>query len=51
MIYSVLFRIRNTERVTFVFVVQDVARVWPGTKMPGQMGNQSRTAYGLKVSL
>ncbi|KAH0503508.1 39S ribosomal protein L3, mitochondrial, partial [Microtus ochrogaster] len=27
----------------------DVARVWPGTKMPGQMGNQSRTVYGLKV--
>uniref|UniRef100_A0A9L0SX72 Large ribosomal subunit protein uL3m n=1 Tax=Equus caballus TaxID=9796 RepID=A0A9L0SX72_HORSE len=27
----------------------DVARVWPGTKMPGQMGNIDRTAYGLKV--
>nr|XP_035928733.1 39S ribosomal protein L3, mitochondrial-like isoform X1 [Halichoerus grypus] len=27
----------------------DVARVWPGTKMPGQMGNKDRTAYGLKV--
>ncbi|EGW05653.1 Copine-4, partial [Cricetulus griseus] len=27
----------------------DVARVRPGTKMPGRMGNQSRTVYGLKV--
>ncbi|GAB1294604.1 39S ribosomal protein L3, mitochondrial [Apodemus speciosus] len=27
----------------------DIARVWPGTKMPGQMGNQNRTVYGLKV--
>lgn len=27
----------------------DVARVWPGTKMPGQMGNVDRTSYGLKV--
>ncbi|KAM9187363.1 large ribosomal subunit protein uL3m isoform 1-T1 [Dugong dugon] len=27
----------------------DVARVWPGTKMPGQMGNRDRTAFGLKV--
>ncbi|XP_006883381.1 PREDICTED: 39S ribosomal protein L3, mitochondrial [Elephantulus edwardii] len=27
----------------------DVARVWPGTKMPGQMGNQDRTVLGLKV--
>ncbi|XP_014447075.2 39S ribosomal protein L3, mitochondrial [Tupaia chinensis] len=27
----------------------DVARVWPGTKMPGQMGNVDRTEYGLKV--
>ncbi|KAL2804328.1 39S ribosomal protein L3, mitochondrial, partial [Daubentonia madagascariensis] len=27
----------------------DVARVWPGTKMPGQMGNVDRTTYGLKV--
>uniref|UniRef100_A0A8C9K8D7 Large ribosomal subunit protein uL3m n=1 Tax=Panthera tigris altaica TaxID=74533 RepID=A0A8C9K8D7_PANTA len=27
----------------------DVARVWPGTKMPGQMGNKDRTEYGLKV--
>lgn len=24
-------------------------RVWPGKKMPGQMGNQWRTAKGLKV--
>uniref|UniRef100_A0A8C5VLH8 Large ribosomal subunit protein uL3m n=1 Tax=Microcebus murinus TaxID=30608 RepID=A0A8C5VLH8_MICMU len=27
----------------------DVARVWPGTKMPGRMGNVARTTYGLKV--
>lgn len=27
----------------------DVARVWPGTKMPGQMGNIDRTEFGLKV--
>ncbi|KAM4821405.1 large ribosomal subunit protein uL3m [Thomomys bottae] len=27
----------------------DVARVWPGTKLPGQMGNVDRTSYGLKV--
>lgn len=27
----------------------DVARVWPGTKMPGKMGNVDRTAFGLKV--
>ncbi|KAB0381047.1 hypothetical protein FD755_008831 [Muntiacus reevesi] len=27
----------------------DVARVWPGTKMPGQLGNVDRTAFGLKV--
>ncbi|XP_012622346.1 large ribosomal subunit protein uL3m [Microcebus murinus] len=27
----------------------DVARVWPGTKMPGRMGNVDRTTYGLKV--
>ncbi|XP_032485711.1 39S ribosomal protein L3, mitochondrial isoform X2 [Phocoena sinus] len=27
----------------------DVARVWPGTKMPGQLGNIDRTAFGLKV--
>ncbi|XP_077899432.1 large ribosomal subunit protein uL3m isoform X3 [Ictidomys tridecemlineatus] len=27
----------------------DVARVWPGTKMPGQMGNIDRTSFGLKV--
>lgn len=27
----------------------DIGRVWPGTKMPGKMGNIYRTAYGLKV--
>ncbi|KAF6100230.1 mitochondrial ribosomal protein L3 [Phyllostomus discolor] len=27
----------------------DVARVWPGTKMPGQMGNIDRTEFGLKI--
>ncbi|KAF4020607.1 hypothetical protein G4228_012373 [Cervus hanglu yarkandensis] len=27
----------------------DVARVWPGTKMPGQLGNVDRTAFGLKI--
>ncbi|XP_038596969.1 39S ribosomal protein L3, mitochondrial [Tachyglossus aculeatus] len=27
----------------------DIARVWPGKKMPGQMGNIYRTAFGLKV--
>nr|KAF6310844.1 mitochondrial ribosomal protein L3 [Myotis myotis] len=27
----------------------DVARVWPGTKMPGKMGNRDRTEFGLKV--
>ncbi|KAG8223178.1 hypothetical protein J437_LFUL000344 [Ladona fulva] len=26
-------------------------RVWPGTKMPGHMGNRSRTIRGLKASL
>lgn len=26
------------------------ARVWPGTKMPGHMGNRTRTQAGLKVS-
>lgn len=28
---------------------RDVARVWPGTKMPGQMGSTDSTAYGLQV--
>ena len=28
---------------------RDVARVWPGTKMPGQMGSTDRTAYGPQV--
>lgn len=27
----------------------DIARVWPGTKMPGRMGNRDRTEFGLKV--
>uniref|UniRef100_A0A2I2YV34 Large ribosomal subunit protein uL3m n=1 Tax=Gorilla gorilla gorilla TaxID=9595 RepID=A0A2I2YV34_GORGO len=27
----------------------DIGRVWPGTKMPGKMGNIYRTVYGLKV--
>ncbi|XP_015423597.1 PREDICTED: 39S ribosomal protein L3, mitochondrial isoform X2 [Myotis davidii] len=27
----------------------DVARVWPGTKMPGKMGNRDRTEFGLKI--
>lgn len=27
----------------------DVARVWPGTKLPGQTGNIDRTVHGLKV--
>ncbi|XP_054585871.1 39S ribosomal protein L3, mitochondrial isoform X2 [Eptesicus fuscus] len=27
----------------------DVARVWPGTKMPGRMGNRDRTEFGLKI--
>lgn len=27
----------------------DIGRVWPGTKMPGKMGNIYRTAFGLKV--
>lgn len=34
----------------FWSVIKDVARVWPGTKMPGQLGNIDRTAFGLKVS-
>ncbi|KAB1283178.1 39S ribosomal protein L3; mitochondrial, partial [Camelus dromedarius] len=28
----------------------DVARVWPGAKMPGPLGNIDRTAFGLRVS-
>ncbi|XP_012883494.1 PREDICTED: 39S ribosomal protein L3, mitochondrial, partial [Dipodomys ordii] len=27
----------------------DVARVWPGTKLPGRMGNVDRTSFGLRV--
>uniref|UniRef100_A0A2R9AZ46 Large ribosomal subunit protein uL3m n=1 Tax=Pan paniscus TaxID=9597 RepID=A0A2R9AZ46_PANPA len=27
----------------------DIGRVWPGTKMPGKMGNIYRTVYGLKM--
>lgn len=29
--------------------INDVVRVWPGTKMPGQMGRTDKTAYGRKV--
>ncbi|XP_032345408.1 39S ribosomal protein L3, mitochondrial isoform X3 [Camelus ferus] len=27
----------------------DVARVWPGAKMPGPLGNIDRTAFGLRI--
>lgn len=26
-----------------------IARIWPGTKMPGHVGNEQRTQLGLQV--
>ncbi|XP_060036231.1 large ribosomal subunit protein uL3m isoform X1 [Erinaceus europaeus] len=39
----------KTHRRPGAISTSDVARVWPGTKLPGQMGNKDKTAFGLKV--
>ncbi|KAM5292223.1 large ribosomal subunit protein uL3m [Ctenodactylus gundi] len=39
----------KTHRRPGAISTSDMSRVWPGTKLPGQMGNRDRTSYGLKV--
>ncbi|XP_051818684.1 39S ribosomal protein L3, mitochondrial [Antechinus flavipes] len=39
----------KTHRRPGAIATGDIARVWPGKKMPGKMGNIYRTDFGLKV--
>ncbi|XP_044533980.1 39S ribosomal protein L3, mitochondrial [Gracilinanus agilis] len=39
----------KTHRRPGAIATGDIARVWPGKKMPGKMGNIYRTEFGLKV--